>query len=298
MPFFFQECNLMDKDLFGLLGCHDRFWAMEESAFSVFLQSLPMLAANPQIKRVNSASNPPGGIAVLPIHGVISNRAYWWAGAPLEMLSQALEDFVNSSSVQTIVLDVDSPGGTVPGVIEFADQIREARKKKKIIAVANTDAASAAYWLASAADELVVAPSGSVGSIGVFMVHHDYSEALKSDGVATTIIKAGRFKAEGNPYQPLTNEAQQAFQSDIDSYYAKFLQAVALGRGVNASKVQNGFGEGRMVQAEKAVAAGMADRVATLSEVLKSLTGGGLRSSSSASNFAAWEQRQRLIDMF
>lgn len=218
-----------------------------------------------------------GAIAVLPVMGVISHRVGLVRevsepqGASAEALGKKLEALVNNPEVGAIVLDIDSPGGTVSGVPELADQIFEARNQKKIIAVANAQAASAAYWIGSAASEFVVTPSGEVGSIGVFMIHQDLSERLKTEGVQTTVIKAGKYKAEGNPFMPLDPAAQAAFQVSVDRYYDSFVEAVARGRGARASSVRNGFGQGRMVSASEALDLGMVDRVATLDETLARL---------------------------
>lgn len=219
----------------------------------------------------------PGTVAVLPIFGVIAHRAHMVGGisspggTSTEMFSQVFRAVVNDPNVKAIVLDVDSPGGTVEGVEELATEIFEARDKKKIIAVANAMAASAAYWVASGATELVVTPSGSVGSIGVIAVHEDISKALDTEGVKLTMIRAGKYKYEGSPYEPLTEEAREAIQADVDSYYLKFAKTVARNRGVGLDAVTEGFGQGRMVLAAEAVKQGMADRVATLDQVLDKL---------------------------
>jgi membrane-bound ClpP family serine protease len=87
----------------------------------------------------------------------------------------------NDPNVKAVVIDVDSPGGSVDGVAELFDQIYSARGSKPITAISNTLMASAAYWIGTAADELVVSPSGQVGSVGVYMVHDDFSKAAGDD---------------------------------------------------------------------------------------------------------------------
>lgn len=230
-----------------------------------------------QAARPARAQRTTGNVAVLPIMGVISHRASMLhdisegGGTSAEQLSKQFAAVVEDPSVGTILLDVDSPGGTVTGVPELADQIFEARSKKKVYAVVNSQAASAAYWLASQAQELIITPSGDVGSIGVYMMHQDISERMKQAGVTTTFIKAGKYKTEGNPYMPLDEEAQAAFQERVSHHYEDFVKAVARGRGVNASDVRNGFGEGRMVMSGDAIKIGMADRIATMDETLRGL---------------------------
>lgn len=231
--------------------------------------------------RIHGASRPADrrvqNVAVLPLFGSIFPRANLMtdvSGATsAERFGKQFSDLVNDASVGAIVLDVNSPGGQINGVPELATQIFEARGKKPIVAVANHEAASAAYWIASAADELVVAPSGEVGSIGVFSVHQNISAALEKDGVSMTMIKAGKYKAELNPYGPLNDEAVAHLQSRVDDAYNWFVEAVARNRGVKTATVRDGFGEGRMVPAAQAVSLGMADRVATLDETVSRLLG-------------------------
>ncbi len=213
-----------------------------------------------------------GGVAVLPVRGVIAHRMEAFdnvsgpGGTSTERFIRGFRDAMADNSVSSIVLDVDSPGGGVPGVDEAATEIRGARGDKPIIAVVNSLAASAAYWIASAADEIVVTPSGEVGSIGVFAAHKEFSRRDETLGVKTTLISAGRFKVEGNPFEPLTEEAREAIQARVDEHYEVFVDAVARGRDVAASAVRGGFGEGRTVGAREAVALGMADRIGTMDE--------------------------------
>lgn len=217
-----------------------------------------------------------GSIAVLPVRGIISNRIgsmqNMSGGTSAEALQNALNQLVADPHVSAIVLDVDSPGGSVLGIQELADAIHAATSVKPVYAVTNAVAGSAAYWLASQASELVVTPSGLVGSIGVFSVHVDRSQADANDGVKRTLIKAGRFKAEGSDMEPLTDEARAAAQSQIDVYYDQFTRSVARGRGVSLANARGAkFGEGRMVTAADAVERGMADRVGTMAETLDRL---------------------------
>jgi ClpP class serine protease len=138
-----------------------------------------------------------------------------------------------------------------------------------MIAHVNALAASAAYWIASAADEMVVTPTGSVGSIGVFGVHDDVSAAMEKMGVKKTIIKAGKYKADGVPFLPLSDDAAERMQARANAAYDMFVKAVARNRNVSQSTVRNGFGQGDTVDAEPAVAEGMADRVGTLEDTLQ-----------------------------
>ncbi len=208
-----------------------------------------------------------GSVAVLPLYGVLFPKASLLGdmsgGTSLGRFRASFREAVASQVVSGIVLDVDSPGGLVDLVPETATEIRQARGRKPIVAVANTEAASAAYWIASQADELVVTPSGQVGSIGVFAAHNDISRAQDMAGVKTTLITAGRYKAEANPFEPLSEEARAAIQRTVDDYYRMFTLDVARGRSVPVEAVRQGYGEGRMLTAQAALTAGMVDRIAS-----------------------------------
>lgn len=217
-----------------------------------------------------------GGVAVLPMFGVISQRVTMMSelsgdGVSTEQFGQLLDAAVADPGIRAIVFNIDSPGGSVFGVEELANKIHAARGTKPIVAVSNSLAASSAYWLAAAADEVVVTPSGEVGSIGVYGMHQDVSVAQEAAGIKTTFVSAGRKKVDGNSFEPLTEEAQSDMQTRVDQYYSAFVSAVARGRGVSPSQVREGFGEGGVVGAHDAVKMGMANRVETLGQTIDRL---------------------------
>lgn len=216
---------------------------------------------------------------VIPLYGMITPfgggglfALLFGGGGGLDQFRRRLDAAVNDPAVSHIVLDVDSPGGLVDLVPETAAEVRAARAVKPVTAVANTEAASAAYWIASQANDLVITPSGQVGSIGVYQMHQDVSQALDMDGIKISLISAGKYKVEGNPYEPLGGEARTAMQDQIDTIYGQFVNDVAAGRGVDVSRVANGFGQGRTLLAGDAVTEGMADRAATFQQVMAELT--------------------------
>ncbi len=210
-------------------------------------------------------------VAVIPVFGVLCQRAEWWGQTSCEAIGAALDRCIADKSCSAIVLAFDSPGGSVFGIGELADKIYEARDEKQIIGLADPMAASAAYWLLSQCSELNVAPSGMVGSIGCLAAHEDYSTMLEKAGIKVTLVTAGKYKGEGDPSQELTDEARAAMQEMVDSYYAQFVGAVARGRGVSEAAVRAGYGQGRVYTAKKALAAGMVDKIATMDEVLGGL---------------------------
>jgi len=239
-----------------------------------------------------------GGVLVLPIVGTITQRAglmsEWSGGVSAEKLGAQFDKAMDSADIGTIVFDVDSPGGEVSGIPELAAKIYEARGKKKVIAVANSLMASAAYYIASAADEVVVTPSGLIGSIGVLHVHAEYSEALDDAGIKVTITRAGKRKAEVNSYEPLTDGAAARMQEMIDDYYEQFVAAVAEHRGTSPEAVRVGYGQGGVLTAARAVSAGLADRVATLEQVLAEL--GVERGQLASARISASAEAEKLPD--
>ncbi|MER2514912.1 MAG: S49 family peptidase [Candidatus Accumulibacter phosphatis] len=154
---------------------------------------------------------------------------------------------------------------------ELADEIVSARAQKPVVAIANSLAASAAYWIGCSASEFYVTPGGEVGSIGVWQAHFDYSQAFVTKGVKPTLIAAGKYKVEGNPYVPLDEEAQGFMQSRVDDYYASFTKAVSRGRGVPIAQVREGMGQGRVLGGDAAQAQGMIDGVATFDDVVRKM---------------------------
>lgn len=215
------------------------------------------------------------GVAVLPLFGSIFPRANMMtslSGATsTDAFGMRFDELMNDPQVSAIVLDVDSPGGQVGGVEELSQKIYNARGKKPVVAVVNHMMASAAYWIGTAADEVVMTPSARAGSIGVFAVHQDISKALENDGVKVTLISAGKYKTEANQFEPLSDEARASVQASVDETYETFIDAVARNRGVSSSIVRSDFGEGRMVRAREAVKIGMADRIGTLEETVNTL---------------------------
>jgi len=260
----------------------ERVWAMRPDALATLAQLVAREGrelAGEQIEarratRTAGSARRPGGVAVVALSGVLMPGAggllgmLLGLGSGLATFRSELRTALDDPDISAVVLDIDSPGGLVDLIPETAAEVRAARGDTPIVAVANTLAASAAYWIASQADELVVTPSGEVGSVGVYATHRDVSRAQDAAGITTTLISAGMFKTEGNPYEPLGSDARGAIQASVDDYYDLFVRDVAAGRGTTATDVRDGYGQGRTLTAKRAVAAGLADRVATLEETV------------------------------
>lgn len=232
-----------------------------------------------------------GGIAVLPLYGALMQRANMVSdlsgggATSTQQFTRALREALANPAVESIVIDIDSPGGSVFGTPELASEIYRARAQKPIIGIANSLCASAAYWIGSQCSELYCTPSGQVGSIGVYQCHVDMSKAMEKEGYVHTFVSAGRFKVEGNPYQPLSPEAKQNLQKMVDESNEMFVADIARGRGVSVASVKNGMGEGRCLSASDALQARMIDGIATFDEVVAKCgwkkTGGAMRGNGS-----------------
>ncbi|MFD2609551.1 S49 family peptidase [Deinococcus taklimakanensis] len=216
-------------------------------------------------------------VAVVQLHGVVVSRAPLWAESwgylnPQHFAAQ-IRQLADDPTVASICLSIDSPGGTVAGTIEAADAVAYARSKKRVTAVVNDMACSAAFWIASQASEITVTPTAMTGSIGVIITHADYSGMLGTVGIVVNYIRSAAKKALGQPYEPLSEVARAEFQATVDSIHAQFVQAVAKGRRKAKAAVADTWATGEVWIGADAVTLGLADRVASLSTVIGEQTG-------------------------
>lgn len=205
------------------------------------------------------------GVYMLPIHGVLVSRS-----AHLDMcetmtsyeeIRAMLNQAVADPSVEHIVMDVDSPGGSATGCMELAAEIFAARSVKPITAISNFGAYSAAYALASSASELIVAPSSGVGSIGVIARHVDMSKRYEQAGIKVTTVFAGARKNDLSSEAPISEEAYAWLTDLVQKNYESFAQTVARNRSLSVADVKST--EAGVFFGEDAVAAGLADRIET-----------------------------------
>lgn len=209
--------------------------------------------------------------AIIPVHGIVMKKSMGMEGASgIETtvnLENTLKAALDDKDVEEIILDIDSPGGTVDGTAEFADMIYAARGEKKIVAYANGLMASAAYWIASAASEIITSETSDIGSIGVYLMHMDQSEYNKDMGIKVTYIKAGKYKTIGNPHEPLTEESISKLQEEVDYIYSLFINAVARNRNLSVEDVIKAA-EGQIFVGQQAINAKLADRIGSFDNVV------------------------------
>lgn len=202
------------------------------------------------------------GILRIPVRGVLLNKFPWQLGGwatGYEYITQAVKRGLDDSDVKGIALEIDSGGGLVAGNFELVDFLHASRGKKPIKAFASDSAYSAAYAIASAADDISVTRSGGVGSIGVVATHIEVSERMRMQGVKVTFIFAGKHKIDGNPYEALPKGVRDKIQSRVDASYKEFVGLVARNREMDEKAIRDT--EAQTYTAPEALEVGLADRI-------------------------------------
>ena len=215
------------------------------------------------------------GVAVLPINGVISKRMNLMTqisgGVSSELVARDLSAALADPDVNSIILQIDSPGGTVDGTEPLANLIKSATKP--VIALADGTMASAAYWIGCAANAIYMTDTlTQVGSIGVVSTHTDISGAEAQRGIKTTEIAAGKYKRIASQYGALTEGGKQTMQDQVDYIYSMFVQSVASNRGVSVDTVLQNMADGRIFIGQQAIDAGLVDGVSTLDALIAKLS--------------------------
>lgn len=265
----------MDKSqaLHGLFS--GRPMMLERKAFDYLLMRGQ---ENAEIKAFDYGSNDSrnqidvvNGVAIIPVHGPLSKRSGifddFFGFTSYELLSEQLQEALDDSDVNSILLDIDSPGGEVAGLFDLCDEIYAARKIKPVWASANEEAYSAAYAIASSAEKLFVTRTGGVGSIGVIASSIDQSLFDQKLGVKITTIYAGARKNDFNPHEPVTSEAVKVLQTEVNRLYEMFIKLVARNRKVAAADIRST--EAGLFFGSDSVTAGLADDIITMPQVLE-----------------------------
>lgn len=205
------------------------------------------------------------GIAIIPVYGTLVQKLGTlrpYSGMTgYDGIRRVFLTAVNDPEVKGICLDIDSPGGEVAGCFDLVDLIYAERGKKPIHAILSENAFSAAYAIASAADKIYVPRTGGVGSVGVIVIHCDWSQHIKDDGLKVSIITYGNRKAESNPYVALSDEAKAAIQHDVDEMGRLFVSTVSRNRGLSETVIRNT--QAACYLAAEGVQMGLADVVAS-----------------------------------
>jgi signal peptide peptidase SppA len=216
------------------------------------------------------------GVAIIPIEGVVAKKMNMFSqisgGASSQLARASLEQANRDPAVHSIILSIDSPGGTVDGTQTFADAIRASRDIKPIVTLGGGSMSSAAYWFGSAAQATYITDgTTTVGSIGVVASHVDVSAAEAARGIKTTEISAGKYKRVASQYAPLSEDGRQSIQDQLDYMYSLFVGAVASNRGVSVDVVLRDMADGRVFIGQQAIDAGLVDGITTLDALVAKL---------------------------
>jgi capsid assembly protease len=262
--------------------------ASGESPTDTDLEAIARSRASQTAKTGYQGMAVPDGTAMIPLHGTIVNRpgpfAEFSGATSPQDFAAAVRAAADDDKVKRIVLDVDSPGGTIAGTETAAQAVAYARSKKETVAVSEGLMASAAYWISSQASKIVTGRTGTLGSIGVMMAARDSSHREAMQGIRTTLYKSGRYKGAGTPGVPLDGDAHEYFQSTIDSFFSEFVSAVASGRGLSEDYLRNEVADGRTFIGAEAVRLGLADEIGSLASVLGAEPTTGSTGSASKTN--------------
>lgn len=216
------------------------------------------------------------GVAIVHIDGILAKRMDLFlqisGGTSTRRVAQNFNAALADPEPHSILLIIDSPGGEVDGVQELSNLIAASRGPKPIIALADGMAASAGYWIASAADQIFAGDQTTMlGSIGVITTHIDVTKAYEMRGMKVTQLTAGKYKGTGSPYKPLDREGEEMIHGILDQIYSVFVNDVARNRGVSVERVLTDMADGREFIGEKAIAAGLADGIATREQLVARL---------------------------
>jgi protease-4 len=193
-------------------------------------------------------------VGVLEIRGVIQDTSD---------AIEVLERFRKRESTVAVVVRIESPGGAVAPAQELYDEIWRVREEKPVIASFGNVAASAAYYVASAANQIVAAPGTLTGSIGAIMSLPQAAPLAEKVGVSEEIVKSGPFKDIGHPLRALAAEERALLQEMVDDVLRQFVEAVARGRGMEPARVR-ALADGRIYSGAQAHAAGLVDHLGGL----------------------------------
>ncbi|ORE90537.1 protease [Stappia sp. 22II-S9-Z10] len=211
-----------------------------------------------------------GTTAIIPVTGPLIRRANMFSAisgaTSYDMVRRDLQTALDDQSIRSIILNIDSPGGEANGTAELAAAIFEGRKAKRIVAYVGGTGASAAYWLAAAATEIVISPTAILGSVGVAMA---ITERDPQSGV-----RQHEFISSVSPHKrsnPNTDDGRARIQATVDRLADVFVASVATYRGIEAADLPARFGQGGLKVGADAVDAGMADRIGFFEEVVANL---------------------------
>lgn len=269
-----ENATAEDAPLIHTAECaaqHFAPWMIEEPWFRQAVDAVRSGMLIPKAEGETNAEAPKekpkytvfNGIAIIPIAGPIMKKSSKYGGASSIETRAAIRKAVTDENVQSILLHIDSPGGTVAGTADLAGDVKAANRVKPVYAHIDDLGASAAYWVASQARRITANPTGRIGSIGTLLVLEDTSGMYAKNGIKVHVISTGKFKGAGTDGVPITDDQLKMFQEGVDDLNAHFIAGVAEGRGMSVDEVTE-LADGQVRIAEKAKALGLIDDVVTL----------------------------------
>ena len=253
-------------------------WAMESLRFAQLCESVKSFVNN-NITIEDATENKTGlivnnGVGKINVRGYLdkypSGFLSFIGGTSYINLKQSVRAAVADPKVETILLSVDSPGGSVDGLAEIGDELFKVRQSKPIVAQVDGMAASAAYYIASQANQIFSHRMDEIGSIGTRLMLYDFSDAFADEGVEAVAIDTGEFKSAGAMGTKITESQRDYFQGIVNNYFDDFLSVIIRGRGMS-KKDLSAIADGRMFTAKDAVANGLIDGIQTFEETVTSI---------------------------
>lgn len=255
---------------------HTQFWLGTEASFEVYEKALPLAQAKQAEWEARTDREddeepdfPPlyermGDVGVIKIEGsLIPGEAGWMRYFGItgyaDIKAAVLEGLADKGA-KSLMIFSNSGGGSVAGVEDAESFIAQVAQHKPMNAYSEFSA-SAAYWLTSAAGHITTSPTGVNGSLGVIRVVTEYSKAFEKEGVTKTVMRAGRYKALGNPFEPLSEDGKAEIQSKLDDLYQIFIDVVARNRGTTAIIADQVMGQGREFLGKRGLEAGLVDSI-------------------------------------
>ena len=258
------------------LARHCGVWAIDtewfKTAWAMIRAGVPItLAASGSNSAIYAPTVLDTGVGIVPLIGPLMKGKSKYGGTDSRDARRALRAVSQDNDVKSVLLYIDSPGGTVAGTSELAADVAELAKDKPVRAYIEDLGASAAYWVASQANTITANSAAMVGSIGTMLVVEDSSKAAENAGVAVHVISSGKLKGVGVDGAPVTEEQLNYLEGQIYGLNKLFTSAVASGRGISVGDVSARWGDGRVMLADEAYSTGLVDNIASLDATLEAM---------------------------
>lgn len=235
------------------------------------------------------------GVGILRINGSLTNRYSFWnkyfGVISYDEIRDAAVSLANDEEINSILLEIDTGGGAAHGLSEVADLVRNIDTNiKPVEAHTSMYVFSAGMWLASSARKITASPISEQGSIGVIITMMSYHELYKKAGIETKVVRAGKYKALGQPTEPLSEEVIAMAEEKADKLYGYFLDAMVRGRPGLSIANKDVWAEGKTFFADQALPLGLIDEIQSFDKVVAKLSSNYDNTDNQARSFSADNQ--------